>query len=171
MRLLLLLSSICLCAAARAQLLTPIALDTVKEFRSLERALEDPEHVYRLDLSRNKLKEVPEDIRRLKNLNALDLGRNKLKTLPVWLGELRYMQEFRAGHNKFSEVPPVICQWQDLRRLRSERERPCRPARLHGHAEEVVRTGSLEQRAGGFPRRVARHDRPAVHGPARDPVQ
>ncbi|MEO8734193.1 MAG: hypothetical protein ABI373_07670, partial [Flavobacteriales bacterium] len=68
--------------SAKAQLLTQSQLDTVKTYHSLARALQHPDSVYRLDLSHQKLKEVPEDVRKLKNLNALDLGRNKLKELP-----------------------------------------------------------------------------------------
>jgi leucine-rich repeat protein SHOC2 len=67
---------------AEAQLLDPIALDTMRTFRSLERALQNPDQVYRLDLSGQKLKEVPEDIRKLRNLNHLDLGNNRLKSRP-----------------------------------------------------------------------------------------
>lgn len=103
--------------AAPAQLLTQTALDTVRTYRNLERALQHPDSVYRLDLSHEKLKEVPEGIRRLKYLNALDLGRNKLRELPGWMNELRYMQEFSAGRNKFTAVPNSVCQWKHLKRL------------------------------------------------------
>jgi len=101
----------------RAQLLPQTTLDSVKTFHSLESALKDPEHVYRLDLSHKKLKEVPATISALKNLNALDLGQNRLKELPEWLGDLQYMQEFRAPKNKFGAMPAIICQWKHLKRL------------------------------------------------------
>lgn len=109
--------------AVQAQLLPQVALDSVYTFHSLERALQHPDSVYRLDLSHEKLKEVPEGVRRLKNLNALDLGRNKLKTLPGWMNELRYMQEFSAGRNRFTEIPNVVCQWKHLKRLDMHRNR------------------------------------------------
>ena len=87
--------------SAQAQLLSQVALDSVRTYRSSEKALKEPEKVYRLDLSGQKLKELPESVRQFKNLNALDLGHNKLRTLPDWIGEFRYMQEFSAGQNKF----------------------------------------------------------------------
>ena len=90
---------------AQAQLLPQTELDSVKEYHSLESALREPDKVYRLQLTRKKLKEVPPEIRQLKNLNALDLGRNKLKDLPEWLGELAYLQEFSAPQNKLREMP------------------------------------------------------------------
>lgn len=102
---------------AHAQLLPQIALDSVRTFRSLNRALQHPDSVYRLDLSKQKLKEVPEEVRQFKNLNALDLGRNKLKELPGWMNELQYMQEFSAGRNKFTKIPNAVCQWKHLKRL------------------------------------------------------
>ncbi len=115
--LLLFLSLAALAMPMHAQLLDPIALDTVKEYHSLEAALRDPEKVFKLQLTQKKLKVVPDDIRKLTNLNALDLGRNKLKELPAWMGELVNMQEFRAPRNKFTEMPAVVCQWKHLKRL------------------------------------------------------
>ena len=103
--------------SVRAQLLPQTTLDSVRTYYSLESALKDPEHVYRLVLAHKKLKEVPASIATLKNLNALDLGRNKLKELPEWLGDLQYMQEFSAPKNKFQSMPLVLCQWKHLKRL------------------------------------------------------
>ncbi|MBK9420764.1 MAG: leucine-rich repeat domain-containing protein [Flavobacteriales bacterium] len=116
-KLLLFLVPMLFTSLASAQLLPQTALDTVRTFHSLESALKDPDSVYRLDLSHKKLKQVPDDVRKLKNLNALDLGRNRLKELPGWMNELRYMQEFSAGRNKFTAVPNTVCQWKNLKRL------------------------------------------------------
>ncbi|MBS1570684.1 MAG: leucine-rich repeat domain-containing protein [Bacteroidetes bacterium] len=102
---------------AKAQLLPQLTLDTVRTYHSLERAMQQPDSVYRLDLSHKKLKKVPDELRRLKNLNALDLGRNKLRELPGWMNELQYMQEFSAGRNKFTQIPNTVCQWKHLKRL------------------------------------------------------
>lgn len=109
---------LCLCGGnAHAQLLSQAALDSTKEFYSIASALKDPEQVYRLQLTKKKYKELPEEIRQFKNLNALDIGKNRLKALPAWLGELKYMQEFRAPQNKLREMPAVVCQWPHLKRL------------------------------------------------------
>lgn len=116
-RLILLLPILLLAPPAHAQLLSQAALDSARTWRNLERALQHPDSVYRLDLSHRKLKVLPEEVRQLKNLNAFDLGRNKLHDLPGWMNELRYMQEFSAGRNKFSKVPNAVCQWKHLKRL------------------------------------------------------
>ena len=99
------------------QLLDAIALDSVRTFNSLEKALLAPDMAYRLDLSGKKLKELPEGIRDLKNLNALDLGNNKLKVVPEWLGELKNLQELRIAKNRLVDFPVVICQLIHLKRL------------------------------------------------------
>ena len=92
------------------QLLDALALDSVRTYTSLEKALLEPDMAYRLDLSGKKLKELPEEIRDLKNLNALDLGNNKLKVVPEWLGELKNLQELRIAKNRLVDFPVVICE-------------------------------------------------------------
>ncbi len=117
MRILLALLAVVLASATHAQLLDALALDSVRTFRSLEKALENPDLVYRLDLSGQKLKEVPEGVYLLKNLNALDLSNNKLKELPERLQELKHMQEFRASKNKLTDVSKGLCRLIHLKRL------------------------------------------------------
>ena len=102
---------------AHAQLLDAVALDSARTYRSIERALQEPDQVYRLDLSGRKLKELPVEIRRFKNLNALDIGTNKLRAVPEWLGELTNLQELRASRNKLVDFPAVICKMVHLKRL------------------------------------------------------
>ena len=117
MRPLLFILLLVLVLPTKAQLLDAVALDSVRTFRTLERALKDPAAVYRLDLSGSKLKEVPAEVRQLTNLNALDLSGNKLKELPPWLGELVHMQELRVSRNKLQAPPEVICAFHHLKRL------------------------------------------------------
>jgi len=102
---------------ARAQLLDAVALDTVRTYRSMERALKDPDKVYRLDLSGAKLKELPVEIYTLKNLNALDISGNKLKELPERLGEFVHLQELRASRNKLEQLPAGLCKLVHLKRI------------------------------------------------------
>ena len=53
-------------------------------FHGLEEALQVPaDSVYRLDLSKNKLTDVPKEILKFKNLQELDLSKNKITALPV----------------------------------------------------------------------------------------
>jgi Leucine-rich repeat (LRR) protein len=100
-----------------AQLLDAVALDSVRTYRSIERALKEPDQVFKLDLSGQKLKELPEELFLLKNLNALDLSNNKLKVLPERFGELVHMQDLRLSRNKLLDFPGSICRMTHMKRL------------------------------------------------------
>lgn len=151
LRPLFLLGLITAASGARAQLLTQTALDSTREYYSIESAMKEPDKVYRLQLTKKKLKEVPEEIKRFKNLNALDLGKNKLKDLPAWLGELQYMQEFRAPQNKLSEMPDVVCQWTHLKRLDLHQNEITGLIPCMGELKEVISLDLWSNDLGEFP--------------------
>ena len=62
--------------------------DTARVWTDFEEALQRPERVLRLDLTRSKWKEVDHRLRRFSQLHELVLDRNRIDTLPDWLGEL-----------------------------------------------------------------------------------
>lgn len=155
MRTILLLFSLFVVTGMRAQLLPPATLDTVETFRSMERALQDPEKVYRLDLSGKKLKEVPEDIRKFRNLNALDLGTNKLRTLPAWIADLTYLQELRVSRNKLVEYPGCICKLKHLKRLDLSRNALTGLPKCMGGLKELVSLDLWDNDLADFPDEIA----------------
>ncbi|UKN03590.1 leucine-rich repeat domain-containing protein [Paracrocinitomix mangrovi] len=88
-----------------------------KMYGSLEEALTAPvDSVYRLDLSKGKLTEVPKEIYRFKNLQELNLSKNKLTSLPddMKFSDLRILD---VSRNKFEKFPAAICQNTALRNL------------------------------------------------------
>lgn len=101
----------------RGQLLDSLALDTVKTYYSLSAALAASGPVYRLDLSKQKLKEVPPEIATLKTLNYLNLGKNRLKELPVWFEGLTNLQELVLSKNRFQVLDPPLFKLTNLRKL------------------------------------------------------
>ncbi len=103
--------------SAEAQLLSPAGLDSVKVFKNLERALRAPDQVYALDLSGNRLKVVPQELKQFTNLNKLILNKNKLKELPPFIAEFEYMQVLRLSNNKLDLFPPEICELEFLDHL------------------------------------------------------
>lgn len=155
MRTLLALLTLVFTSATQAQLLDALALDSVRTFRSLEKALENPDQVYRLDLSGQKLKEVPEGVFQLKNLNALDLSNNKLKELPERLQELKHMQEFRASRNKLTEVPKSICRFIHLKRLDLSRNALTALPKCVGALHELVSLDLWDNDLADFPEEMA----------------
>ena len=57
-------------------------------FSSIEEALNQPLNVYRLYLTGNKLKSLPESIGKFKNLRILELDNNELTELPKSIEKL-----------------------------------------------------------------------------------
>lgn len=100
-----------------AQLLAPEQLDTCRVFRDLGRAIQTPEEVYRLDLTKTKLKEFPKEIFLFRNLQELRLDRNRIKSIPDRVGELRYLQILSAEKNKLEVFNAAICRLEHLREL------------------------------------------------------
>lgn len=86
-------------------------------YTSLEDALTvSPDSVFRLDLSKNKLTELPEEIFQFKNLQELYLSKNKLDNLPAnfYFNDLRILD---LSKNKFEIFPASICKNESLRNL------------------------------------------------------
>lgn len=140
---------------AYAQLLDAVALDSMRTYRSLERALKEPQLVYRLDLSGKKLKALPEELYLLKNLNALDLSGNKLKELPARLGEFVHMQEFRASKNKLRKFPGAVCNWAHLKRLDLSRNALDSLPPCMGKLKELASMDLWDNDLEGFPEELS----------------
>lgn len=92
-------------------------LDTAKVYSDIAKALENPDYVYRLNLTRKRLKEVPEEILQFKNLQELNLNRNKLDSLPPWLNQLQNLMVFSASRNEIEAIPKELCRLPELRVL------------------------------------------------------
>ena len=100
-----------------AQTTASSVLDTATVYRNIAKALEHTDLVYRLDLKRKRLKEVPVEILQFKNLQELNLNRNKLDSLPPWLIQLQDLMVFSANRNEIEEIPKEICRLPELRIL------------------------------------------------------
>jgi Leucine-rich repeat (LRR) protein len=90
---------------------------TDKIYYSLEEALAaNPDSVYRLDLSKQKLSEVPEAIYQFKNLYELNLSQNKFKSLPdnFYFPNLQILNLEKNDLDTFSTS---ICQNTQLRNI------------------------------------------------------
>ncbi|MBK7966481.1 MAG: leucine-rich repeat domain-containing protein [Bacteroidetes bacterium] len=89
-------------------LLDTIALSQQKTLKSLAAATTQPDSVFKLDLSKQKHKVVPEEIRSFKNLQVLRLSRNKLTEIPEWIGELKNLQVLDLSYNNLKMLPDSI---------------------------------------------------------------
>lgn len=97
-----------------AGMLDSAALSKQRVFRNLGDALAKPDSVFRLDLSKQKRKEVPEQIRQFENLQVLKLSRNNLREIPEWIGELKHLQVLDLGYNKLTSIPDSIGSCREL---------------------------------------------------------
>lgn len=87
-----------------SQLIDYELLDTAQVFESLEEALENPLKVYRLDLTKNKLKSFPEEILQFVNLNELILDKNRIDSIPPTISKLKNLQHISFFRNGISDI-------------------------------------------------------------------
>jgi Leucine-rich repeat (LRR) protein len=100
-----------------AQLISYDQLDTCKVFRSIEEAMLSPSIVYRLDLSKHKLKEFPKEIFLFTNLNELKISRNKIIEIPDDIQKLRYLQRLDMQRNALDTITLAMCELRNLKTL------------------------------------------------------
>lgn len=66
-----------------------------------------------LDVSRNKIRSVPEGIANLTSLKVLALAKNKIEQLPVCLGDINSLQVMKLEGNPLTFPPPEVCTIKD----------------------------------------------------------
>jgi Leucine-rich repeat (LRR) protein len=82
--------------------------DTTYIYRSMASALEKPDKVFRLNLSKKQLKEFPIEIFQFTNLQELDLSKNKIKEVPKEIGTLINLKRLNISFNKLEALPNEI---------------------------------------------------------------
>lgn len=100
-----------------AQPLDSATLATKPVFTSLEEALKNPDQVYRLNLRKQKLKKVPSEIFKLKNLQELNISKNKLTEIPAGIENLPNLELLDASANELESLPAEIGQCTSLKRM------------------------------------------------------
>jgi leucine-rich repeat protein SHOC2 len=116
-----------------------IDLSKEKTFKNLEKALQNPEEVYKLDLSGQKLKVFPEEILQLKNLRELNLSKNKLKEIPDAIRELKELSYLNLSKNKLQQISKGICDLKKLNYLDMSQNR------IQGFPEEIGQLRNLKK--------------------------
>lgn len=70
-----------------------------------------------LDLSSNRLAQLPAEIGALVHLTSLCLSNNRLYSLPLELGSLAALEELTIGNNSLSELPDTLSSLGSLRMI------------------------------------------------------
>lgn len=91
--------------------------DTTKIYTSLEEALKEPLSVKKLQLKKQKLKEFPTEILQLENLEYLDLSNNKISEIPKGIGSLKHLRTLKLHKNAFLTFPEVLTNLDSLENL------------------------------------------------------
>lgn len=102
------------CIPVSAQLLDSAQLSRAREYKSLEAALRNPDSVYKLTLKRERLKEIPQEVYQLPNLQELNLSANKLTEVPSDIAKLKKLQKLDLSKNKIEKVAPEIGELENL---------------------------------------------------------
>ncbi len=98
-------------------LLDSLSLDTARIYTDLAQALKEPDNVIRLSLRKQKLKEMPLEILKFRNLQYLDLSKNNIKELPAEIGELKNLQYFSIMKSDLEIFPPELGKLTNLKWL------------------------------------------------------
>lgn len=101
-------------AAAFAQIIPWKDLDTARVYTDLNIALENRDHVLRLDLSRQKLSVFPNEIFQLNNLQDLKLNKCRIVELPDSFHLLPNLQVLQCRHNEISTIPASLVKSTNL---------------------------------------------------------
>lgn len=94
--------------------LTAQELLNADTYFSIEKALQSPTSVFKLDLSKNAMTVLPDEIKQFKNLQKLILSDNLLIELPDWIGQLQALQYIYLSNNQFEELPEPLTKLQSL---------------------------------------------------------
>jgi internalin A len=76
-----------------------------------------------IDLSKNRLYDLPEDIGELVNMRSLDLNDNLLEGLPKGIYKMKQLETLNVSRNRLYDMPLTLCTLPNLRKLILERNK------------------------------------------------
>lgn len=83
----------------------------------------NPQSVISLDCSGQKWDSLPLEIFQFTNLKELDLSKNKLTQIPEKFNSFQAIEKLDLGRNKFENFPLVVCQLHHLKTLHLDRNK------------------------------------------------
>jgi Leucine-rich repeat (LRR) protein len=95
-------------SAVIGQKVTPLITDTNYVYKSVSVALENVDKAYKLDLSKHKMKSIPDDVFKLTHLRELNMSHNYIKTIPPEISRLTELQRLNLASNDIDSLPDEI---------------------------------------------------------------
>lgn len=105
------------------RLLSTTELEKQPTFYSLDKAVANKDKVYKLNLSKQKLKEFPKEILLFPNLQILILANNQITEIPKEINQLQNLQVLHLAKNKIKKLPETIGDLKNLHTMYMSRNR------------------------------------------------
>jgi Leucine-rich repeat (LRR) protein len=86
----------------------PVIICSSQRYTSLDKALENIKGIRILDLSKDGLNEIPQEVFQLVNLEELILFKNKIKQIPPQIKDLKRLKWLALSRNEIESLPPEI---------------------------------------------------------------
>lgn len=135
---------------------TQLITDTNYIYRSLSMALQNIDNVYRLNLSKTKLKAIPPDVFKLKNLHELDVSRNKLDSVPAEIGMLTNLTILNLSNNNLELLPDEIGNLNNLNYLNLNRNKIVALPRSIGNLSNLERLDLWDNELSEIPDEISK---------------
>ncbi|SFF18485.1 leucine-rich repeat domain-containing protein [Thermoflexibacter ruber] len=101
----------------QANLLTETELNEYETYTSLSEISKNPQKVFKINLSNQRLDAIPAEVFQCKNLQVLDLSNNQISQIPEQIQNLAQLQELNLSNNQLLTVPPSLDDLSFLRKL------------------------------------------------------
>ncbi len=100
-----------------AQCLPAEQLDTCRIFRSIAAIQGHEQEVYRIDLSKKKLKSIPLEVFKCPHLQELRMNKNDIRTIPDEIKNCPELQRIEIQFNRIDSLPIALFTLLHLKKL------------------------------------------------------
>ena len=100
-----------------AQCLSAQQLDTCKIYRSIAAIQGHENEVYRVDLSKKKLKAIPPEVFQCPHLQELKMNKNDIREIPEAIRNCKELQRIEMQFNRIDSLPPALFSLIHLKKL------------------------------------------------------
>jgi Leucine-rich repeat (LRR) protein len=109
--------------APAGPLLSAYELERAPYFYSVGDAMRNPAAVYKLSLSGQKLRAIPDEVFRMSNLQILNLSGNRIEEVPAEIRNLKNLQIIILSNNRIRVLPDAFRELENATHLYLGRNR------------------------------------------------